>query len=346
MAFVIYLLYGADTYRARQTFRRIRDELAAESGDMLASNTTTLDGRSLTPGELLAHATAMPFLAPARLVVVERLLATIGEIRAGRRSKKTAADDPLEPGRRAAATLSDPASMPETTTLVFMEEQIERTNSAFPIFAPIARTIEHAPLSKEDLPAWIDDRAREKGVKLAPRAMASLTQLVGPELWTIENELDKLAAYAQGETVEPETVALLVSAAQEGRIWDLTDAIEAGDERKALRAMRLLLGEGEASQRILVMIVRQFRQLTLVKDLRERGVRPDEVARASGVPNFRLGAVGAIASRFAWPALRAAYGRILEADLSVKRGLMDDGSALQLLVHDLCAMAPAGAARR
>jgi DNA polymerase-3 subunit delta len=176
--------------------------------------------------------------------------------------------------------------------------------------------------------------------------MASLTQLVGPDLWTIENELDKLAAYAGGEVVEPETVSALVSAAQETRIWDLTDAIEAGDERKALRSMRLLLGEGEASQRILVMIVRQYRQLVLVKDMRERGMRSEEVARVSGVPNFRLGAVGAVASRFSWPALREAYARILDADLNVKRGLTDDESSLQLLVHDLCAMAPAGASRR
>jgi DNA polymerase-3 subunit delta len=343
---VIYLLYGSDTYRSRRALRRIRDELGAAAGDMLASNTTILEGRGLTPGELLANATAMPFLAPSRLVIVEGLLSAIGEIRAGRRTKKAAGDDPLEPWRKAAASLASPASMPETTTLVFMEEQIEKTNNAFPIFAPIARTIEHAPLSKEELPSWIDERAREKGVKLAPRAMASLTQLIGPDLWTIENELDKLAAYADGEIVEPETVTALVSAAQETRIWDLTDAIESGDERKALRAMRLLLGEGEATQRILVMIVRQFRQLVLVKDMRERGMRPDEVARVSGVPNFRMGAVGAIASRFSWPALREAYGRILEADLSVKRGLTDDESSLQLLVHDLCALAPASAGRQ
>jgi DNA polymerase-3 subunit delta len=229
---------------------------------------------------------------------------------------------------------------------VLIEGSIAKNNAAFPVFAPIARTVEFAALAKDELPAWIEAQARAKGVKLAPRAMASLAQLVGPDLWTLENELDKLAVYADGETVEPETVALLVSAAQEARIWDLTDALVAGDERKALAAMRLLLAEGEPPQRALFMVARQYRQLVLVKDMRERGVRQDEVARAAGVPAFRLSAVGAIASRFSWPLLRDAYSRILDADLSVKRGLSEDEPALQLLVHELCAMAPTGALRR
>jgi DNA polymerase-3 subunit delta len=341
---VIYLLYGADDYRSRQALRDIRDKLRADD-DMLDSNTTVLEGKGLAPAELLAHVTAIPFLASHRLVIVEGLLEAIGEARRGRSSRK-AADDPLQPWREAATTLADPAAIPESTTLVLIEGSIAKNNAAFPVFAPIARTVEFAALAKDELPAWIEAQARAKGVKLAPRAMASLAQLVGPDLWTLENELDKLAVYADGETVEPETVALLVSAAQEARIWDLTDALVAGDERKALAAMRLLLAEGEPPQRALFMVARQYRQLVLVKDMRERGVRQDEVARAAGVPAFRLSAVGAIASRFSWPLLRDAYSRILDADLSVKRGLSEDEPALQLLVHELCAMAPTGALRR
>lgn len=341
---MIYLLHGSDGYRVRKAMRDIRESLRADD-DLLDTNTTTLEGQGLTPGELLAHVTAAPFLSANRLVIVEGLLRAIGEARAGRRSKK-AADDPLPPWRAAAQTLADPAAMPPTTILVLVEGDIAKTNAAFPVFAPIARTVEHAALAKDELPSWIEERARAKGVKLAPRAMAALAQLVGPDLWTMEHELDKLAAYADGEVVEPEMVSLLVSAGQEARIWDLTDAVAAGDERKALAAMRRLLAEGEPPQRALFMVVRQFRQLVLVKDLRERGARQEEVARAAALPPFRLSAVGAIASRFSWQALRDAYGRILEADLSVKRGLSEDEPSLQLLVHDLCAMAPKASGRR
>jgi DNA polymerase III delta subunit len=63
------------------------------------------------------------------------------------------------------------------------------------------------------------------------------------------------------------------------------------------------------------------------------------------VNKFRLNAVGANASRYSWATLRQAYARLLEADLDVKRGRQDDESSLQLLVHELCALATRGSAR-
>lgn len=341
---VIYLLYGKDGYRVRDTLRDIRARLAA-SDEMCDGDSVTLDGRVLSAGELLAHATAMPFLSSSRLVVVEGLLAAIGEAKRGGGKRGKGADDPLEPWRRAAKTLADPATMPETTTLVFVDGELAKSNPAFTMFAPIARTIDHPPLSKEELPTWIAARAKTKGVKLAPRSLVALVQLIGPDLWALDNELDKLSAFACAEVVEPETVTQVVSSAREAIIWDLTDALVAGDEHKALATMRGLLDEGGAAQQLLFMVVRQFRQLVLVKDLRERGVRADEVARAAAIPPFRLSAVSATASRFSWPTLRRAYATILGADLSVKRGLSGDEDALQLLIHELCSLAPASGPR-
>ena len=116
---MIHLLYGKDSYRVRRALASIRDALA-DPDDMLSSNTTVLDGGTVTPGELLAHATATPFLAANRLVVVEGLLQAVGGIKRGARaSKKPDPDDPLAPWRSAAAQLKDPQTMPATTTLVF-----------------------------------------------------------------------------------------------------------------------------------------------------------------------------------------------------------------------------------
>jgi DNA polymerase-3 subunit delta len=339
---VIYLYFGKDDYRVRGAVRELRDRLRA-ADDMLDSNTTVLDGRSMSPQELLAHATAVPFLGSHRLVIVEGLLRALGEMKGGRR-KKPSPDDPMAPWRDAFATLADATALPETTTLVFVEGDLSKTNVAFSLIAPIARTVEFAELTREELPAWIDAEAKRRGVKLAPRAIAALAQLIGPDLWMLSNELEKLASYAAGEVVEQDTVAELVSNAREARIWDLTDAVVAGDDRKALAALARLLAEGQPAPMLAFMIVRQYRQIALVKDLRERRARQDDVARMAGVPGFRMGAVTALANRYPWPTLREAYARLLEADLSVKRGLQDDESSLQLLVHELCALAPANTA--
>lgn len=341
---VIYLLHGPDNYRVRGALAELRASLATDDG-MLASNTAVLNGRDLSPQELLQHATAVPFLAEHRLVIVEGLCAAIGSAKGGRR-KKPSPDDPLEPWRQVAAQLGSADTMPPTTTLVFVEGALSQANAGFAIFAPVARTTEYGPLTGGELGDWIAQAAGTRGLNLAPRAVAALAQLVGGDLWTLENELDKLAAYAQGELVEADTVTDVISAARETKIWELTDGVVAGDEEKALAAMQARVGEGDAPPMLTFMIARQFRQLVIIKDMRERGARADDVARAAGVPAFRLGAVGAIASRYSWPTLRAAYARIIDADLAVKRGLRDDETSLQLLVHELCALAPRASSSR
>lgn len=335
---MIHLIHGEDDYQVRTAVAEVRARLA-ESDDMLDTNTTVLDGQGLTPAELLAHATAVPFLSNSRLVIVEDLLLALGEVKRGRTRKKGEADDPLEPWRKVAEQLADAASMPSTTTLVFVEGALSKSNPAFPIFAAIARTVECAKLKKGEIAGWVKGVAKEKDVKLAPRVAERLAELVGPDLWALDNELQKLAAYAAGGTVDEAALNELVSAAQDAKIWDLTDAVIAGNARKAVSAMDRLLTSGEAPQKLLVSIIRPYRQLVLVKEARDRRASRDETARASGVPPFKLDEMGALASRYTWPQLRRAYRRILDADLNVKRGLMSDEASLQLLVHELCALA-------
>lgn len=338
---MIHLIYGKDRYLVRRALHDLRDELA-RNDDMLDTNTSVLDGASLTPGELLANAQAVPFLAQSRLVIVEGLLGQIGGGRRARKAKKYADDDPLAPWAAAAAQLGDPAQMPATTTLVFVEGELAKSNAAFAMFAPISRVVAYDGLDKDALIGWIQGAAKARGVAFEGRALPAFAQLTSGDLWTIENELDKLAAYGQDGKVDEKTVEDVVSSAQEAKVWDLSDAIVAGNERKALAVMRTLLEAGQAAPLLMFMIVRQYRQIIMLKDMREHRARPDEIARATSILPFRMGAVGALASRYAWDDLRAAYALLLDADLSVKRGLRDDESALQLAVHELCRLAPPG----
>ncbi len=342
---MIHLLYGTDSFRVRRALHDLRASLGA-SDDMVEANTTVLDGAAVTPDELIAHATTVPFLANARLVIVEGLLKYVGEQKRGPRGKKSAGGDPLEPWRAAAQQLSDPAMTPPTTTLVLVEGELDpKKNAAFPIFAPIARAVSYDTLGKDELGDWIRAHAAAKGVDLSGRAIAALAQLVGTDLWTLDRELDKLAAYADGAPVDECVAGEVVSSAQEARVWDLTDAVVEGDASKALGALRRLLADGEPATRLAFMLVSQYRQIALVKDMRERRARNDEIERVTGMKSFRIDKLTRLASRYGWERIREVYARLLEADLSVKRGLQDDESSLQLLVHELCTLAPQMAVR-
>src|SRR6185503_10449407 len=73
---VLHVIYGEDEFRASEAVHALQD--AIDSDGSLATNTSVLPARGLTPQTLVQHAAAMPFLAPARLVIVEGLLSSLG----------------------------------------------------------------------------------------------------------------------------------------------------------------------------------------------------------------------------------------------------------------------------
>ena len=58
-------------------------------------------------------------------------------------------------------------------------------------------------------------RAQDKEIAIEGRAAHMLADFVGPNLRQLDNELDKLAAYASGRAVTGADVQLLVSDASE-----------------------------------------------------------------------------------------------------------------------------------
>jgi DNA polymerase-3 subunit delta len=200
-------------------------------------------------------------------------------------------------------------------------------------------------MKREEVEAWIEERAKALDVRLQAGAAARIAERLGADLWAVENALAKLDAYADGEAIDLEVVDQLVMSVLDEKVWTLTDSVVVGDDRKAQASLQRLLADGEAPTKLAFMVAKQYRTLVLVKDLRERAARSDEVARAAGVPGFKLNAISGLAARYTWDQLRDAYRLLLESDLSVKRGVQDDESALQLLVHELCGLAPRRSAR-
>jgi DNA polymerase-3 subunit delta len=344
---VIYLLHGKDSYQVRRALSAVRERLRSED-DMLDANTVVLDGAALSPEELLQHAMTVPFLAANRLVIVEGLIAALAKERGGRR-KKVTADDPLGTWQALAERLGDKTAIPPTTTVVFVEGDIDDGNAAYHVFAGISETQSFEPLRRDALAAWIASRAEEMDAPMAPGAAPALADLLGNDLWAIDRELEKLRTYTAGGSISRDLVEQMTRSLASPRVFDLTDAVANGDERKALRALSALLVDGDPPPLIASMLVRQYRQLVLVKERREQGATAESAAASAGMNPRHTSLVQALnrlATSYGWAQLRAAYQRLLEADLSVKRGLQDDESALQLAVHELCALAPRAAVRR
>src|SRR5690349_14637470 len=115
---MLHILHGPDSFSRGRAFAQLKQGL--DTDGMLASNTNVLEAKSLAYQQLVMVADALPFLAAARLVVVEGLLARFGGRASGRRRGTSAAALPEE--WRALPEYIP--RMPPSTTLVLLDGDV------------------------------------------------------------------------------------------------------------------------------------------------------------------------------------------------------------------------------
>ena len=337
---MLHVFFGKDSFSLRERLDELRSSL--DDDGMLASSTVVLDGRRTSLAEVTAICDTVPFLAAHRLVIVEGLLARLAGAGRGRRrggrgpSAETAAWLPL-------ADYVD--RMPPSTHLVLIDGEVQGENPLRDALKGKGEVHEFRPLSPRAVPDWVRSRARSLGLTLSPGAVRLLADFVGNDLWALAGELEKLSIYAGGRPVGEEEVRALVTAVRETSVFPLVDAIVEGRPAAAVRLLRQLLRQESGVPYILAMIQRQLRHLAVAREMVDAGASSRRIGEALRLRDFALDKLLEQAPRYSPQRLRAAFRRLLEADLQIKRGIYHDELALELLVHDLAeAPRPVGVA--
>ena len=337
---MIYVFYGPDSFTLHEALAELKAEL--DSDGMLATNTAAFEGSQLRPDELLAVCGTVPFMGAHRLVLVEGLLSRFETARGRRRPGGGQARPPgrqadLSPWRDLSPSLE---SLPPSTTLVFVDGDISDKNPLLRLLSPLAQVRPFRRISHRDLGGWIQERARQEGMAVSPAAVRLLAGLVGNDLWSLYQELKKLAVYTAGRQAEEEDVRALTVAAREVSVFALVDAVVEGRADHALRLLEHLLDQGAAAPYLLAVIIRQYRNLIQAKELLRQRRPKGEIGERLGIASsFALGKVLEQAGRYPPAGLEASYRRLLEADASIKAGIYRDELAVELLVGDLARVA-------
>ena len=282
-------------------------------------NTLRLEAKTLTAEELESACGAAPFLADRRLVVVEGLASRLERPEQDRKQAPRALREGDE--KRLATYFN---SVPEWTDLVLVEPRAISALNGFAVALLAAggkevRLALPKPNSQE-LRQWTQTRARARGAQLEPAALEELLAYAGNNLLLLEQELGKLAAFADGRAVSADDVQQLVTYSREAIVFDFTDALGRRDLRLALAKLHELLDGGEAAVYLLTMVARQVTQLAArprTAGCRHTAFRPRvRVGRAS----LRRAETRRPGPQLLHSRLRALHDELVAADLAVKTG--------------------------
>lgn len=323
-----YVLHGDDEFTRSETLADFRRRLGVETADL---NTTVLNGRKLTLGQLRHACDAIPFLADKRLVIVEGLLSAL--------TPRKEQELPETKRELLDGLLDYLPHLPPTTRLVLVEDHAIAARHPILLLAKKEKQGYVKRFERpdgRDLPQWIRRRVRQYNGRIESKAAHQLAAVVGADLRLLDQEIDKLVTYAGPDRTVTETdVGRLVPYTQDAVIFDLVDALGHRDGSTASKTLHRLIDEGEHPLALLGMIIRQFRLLIQVKALKQDGASPREIAKSLGIHPFPAGKLHTQATHFTAGQLEKVYRHLSEIDLEIKTGTMEQEVALDLLVAGL-----------
>ena len=329
---MIHVLYGEDEFTLQESLLSMKEDVGpAELRDV---NISELNGPRVTFDELQATCDTVPFLAEKRMVIVEGLLSLFEA--GGRSAAGSRGAPPRErPLGMWAAMPEYLPSVPPTTELVFVEGRLRDSNTLFARIRAIVQVRRFPTPNGRELREWIRQRAAKRGVDIEHRAVDALAETIGADLRVLDMELQKLALYRWEETVRHRDVDELVSYVKEVNIFAAVDAVIEGRMGRAITLMEQLLDSGRAPSYLVAMIARQVRLLLLAKDLIAQGVSPAEIGKRLSITGYPLRKTLEQQGRFTIQRLAGIHRKLLEADLSIKRGATDEQLALEMLIAGL-----------
>ena len=312
----LLMLHGKERY----LLNRAVDAVKAATLDPRTRdfNFDLLDGKDATPARILSVARTLPMMAKRRLVLVRDVDEISAEQLAG-----------------LIAYLQAPA--PETC-LCFVSEKIDQRTRFFLAFKKHGLTVKLDPLSDRQLPGFVKAEAKRLKVALDAGAAERIAEEVGADLGQIADALDRLANYvAAGAPIRAADVEEVVATTRQHTVFELIDAVGAGNLENALTLLSEILSAREPALRLLALLARHVRHLWMTRDLMTNGTsNPGEIASAVGVPPFAVGRMMDQARKLPAERLRGFHELIYLTDRALKNSKLDEARHMESLVLRLC----------
>ena len=271
------------------------------------------------PDQVIAAAETLPFMADRRLVIIRDHPALSG---------RSEADDRL---------VSWLPSVPASALLIFYcTGKPDARKKLFTAVKKLGGIVSFNRLAGTELTRFITDTFRAAGKECDSRTADYLVFTVGNDAALLRSEIEKIAAYAADRpSVTAADVSALATPSIECTVFQLVDAVVAGQKKRALILMRNQLLNGTDPAAILSLLLRQYRFLQHIKIMQYEKKSRDFMREALGVPPFALDQYLRQASAYTGGQVKQAVALCFNMEFGFKSGKLLLDSALEALILKL-----------
>ena len=320
----LYLFYGPEEYLKGYYVKSIEDKLLQK--DTLIMNRGVFEGK-VDVSSIIDACETMPVFSDKRIIIVKNSgLFKSTKKQDGEESKAKPSNTSLQ------AYIED---MPKYSCLIFYETEIDKRLKLVDTIKKKGLMVEFAFQKHQELVKWVIKVFKTNKMDIDLITASQLVDNCEQGMNEILNEINKVVMYLGDRTkVKSEDIEEVCTKTVKGRIFDLTDAIAEKNALKALKLLDNMLILKEPIQKILFMIAKQFRNVLEMKLLTGEGLTPSDAASKIGLSPYAVSKVAKQANGFTVKRLKEAINQILEFDVAIKTGKINDRIAVELLIEE------------
>ena len=313
-----YLFEGVEENIKASALAALRGQLLPEGLEELNEN--LMDNPSTDA--LIAAAETLPFLADKRLVVVREHPALTG---------KAEADDRLTDYM---------AHVPDSCVMVFLcRGKADARKKLYRAIQKHGAVVTFSPLSDAELNVWIVKAFSALGKRCAPQTASLLAFTVGNDTALLRAEMEKIAALCgEREDVADEDVRAVATRSIECTVFEMVDAVVAGQEGRAFSLLKDMLLSGSDRIGILAMLLRQYRLLQHVKIMQFEKKSAQEIKQRLGVAPFAAERCIRQAAAYSGKEVKQAVDICLDTEYRIKSGRLNQEGALEAAMLSIFAL--------
>lgn len=314
----VYLFEGTEENTKAAALATLRKAILPEGMEEL--NETVMDAPAADA--IIAACETLPFLADQRLVIVRDHPALTG---------RAEGDEQL---------LSYLAHVPDSCVLIFLARgKADARKKLCTTIKKHGAIVSFNPLTPQEVDQWIVQTFQKQGKSCAPQVASLLSFTAGTDTALLHTEIDKLTALAgDRDTITEADVQAVATRSTEYNVFQMVDAVVAGQEGKAFALLRDMLTGGEERLGILALLLRQFRLMQHVLIMRYEKVPNAEITKRLGVPPFAAERMIRQASGYSGSAIKQAVDICVQTEYRVKSGQLNQEGSLEAAMLQIFAL--------